>query len=123
MPKKVLLVDDSRTALMLTKMVLAERTTYDITTASDGAEAVLSAFAQKPDLILMDVVMPNKNGFEACQELRADPETTDIPVIMLTTRGEAECVETGFVAGCTEYLTKPVNADDLVKLLEAYLGE
>jgi CheY-like chemotaxis protein len=50
-------------------------------------------------------------------------KTADIPVILLTTQGEAECVETGFSAGCTEYLTKPVNADELVKLLEAYVGE
>lgn len=123
MSKRVLVVDDSRTALMLTMMILAERTPYEVSTAGDGAEAVLSAVANKPDLILMDVVMPNKNGFEACEELRANPETAHIPVILLTTRGEAECVEAGFTAGCTEYLTKPVNPDELVKLLEAYVGE
>jgi CheY-like chemotaxis protein len=123
MSKKVLLVDDSRTALMLTGMILTERTCYEVITANNGDEAVACAIAQSPDLILMDVVMPKKNGFEACEELRRNPATANVPVILLTTRGEAECVETGFIAGCTEYLTKPVNPDDLVQVLEAYLGE
>lgn len=123
MPKKVLIVDDSRTALMLNCMILAERTSYEVLTAGDGEDAVACATKERPDLILMDVVMPKKNGFEACAELRGNPATADIPVIMLTTRGEVECVEAGFMAGCTEYLTKPVNGDDLVKVLEAYLAD
>jgi DNA-binding response OmpR family regulator len=122
MPKQVLLVDDSRTALLLGKMVIAERTSYEIRTASDGQDAVEKAKAETPDLILMDVVMPRKNGFEACRELRQHAATASVPIILLTTRGEAECVETGFVNGCNDYLTKPINPDELVNMLEAYLG-
>lgn len=122
MAKQVLIVDDSRTALLLEKMVIAERTSYEIRTASDGQEAIERATREVPDLILMDVVMPRKNGFDACRELRQHPSTADVPIILLTTRGEAECVETGFVSGCNDYLTKPVNPDELVNMLEAYLG-
>ncbi len=121
MPKKILVVDDSRTALMHHCMLLVQRTPHQILTATDGEDAVVCAVREHPDLVLMDVVMPKKNGFQACEDLRANPETAGIPVIMLTTRGEAECVEAGFVAGCTEYLTKPVDGDELLKLLEAYL--
>jgi CheY-like chemotaxis protein len=123
MPKKVLVVDDSRTALLMATSILAQHTNYSIRTASDGEEAVQVARAELPDLILMDVVMPRLNGFEACKQLRHHDDTARIPIIMLTTRGEQECVEQGYLCGCNDYLTKPVNGNELVSMLEAYLGE
>mgnify|MGYP001766945148 CR=1 FL=1 len=110
---KVLVVDDSRTALMMTCMVLA-RGPFDVITASGGEEGITKALSERPDVILLDVVMPQVNGFDACRRLRADTATRSIPIIMLTTRGEAEHVETGFTVGCSEYLTKPVDGTELI---------
>jgi CheY-like chemotaxis protein len=73
--------------------------------------------------VLMDVVMPHMNGFEACKQMRQQPATREIPIVLLTTRGEESYMEAGFQSGCNDYLTKPVNGDELVKLLESYLGE
>lgn len=122
MPKKILIVDDSSTALMMETMILS-KTSYELVTASDGQQAVEKAHAEVPDLILMDVVMPNKNGFEACREIRGDARVAHIPIILVTTRGEEECVEIGFNSGCTDYITKPVNAQELVLLVQSYLEE
>ena len=120
--KKILLVDDSRTSLFMEQMIL-KKGPYDLVLASDGAEGVSKAESERPDLILMDVVMPKMTGFEALRELRARESTCDIPVIMVTTRGEGENVETGFASGCTDYLTKPIDAVALLAKVRNYLGE
>lgn len=122
MRKKILLVDDSNTILMMERMIL-QKFPYELITAHDGAEAVDKAIAEKPDLILMDVVMPRMDGFEACRRLHEEPATRAIPVIMVTTRGEANNVETGFALGCSEYVTKPINTLELVTKVRSYLGE
>lgn len=122
MRKKILLVDDSNTILMMERMIL-QKFSYELITAHDGAEAVDKAIAEKPDLILMDVVMPRMDGFEACRRLHQEPVTSAIPVIMVTTRGEANNVETGFELGCSEYVTKPINTLELITKVRSYLGE
>jgi CheY-like chemotaxis protein len=119
--KKILLVDDSKTALFVESMIL-RKGPYDLVTASDGVEAVEKAMAERPDLILMDVVMPRMGGFEACQALRECKDTQAIPIIMVTTRGEAANVETGFVSGCSDYVTKPINAVELLAKVSDHLG-
>jgi CheY-like chemotaxis protein len=121
--KKILLVDDSKTTLMMERAILEKRTKYQCVTASDGLEALTKAEDEHPDLVLMDVVMPHMNGFEACKKMREQPSTREIPIVLLTTRGEESYMEAGFQSGCNDYLTKPVNGDDLVRLLESYLGE
>lgn len=121
--KKILLVDDSRTALMMGRTILEKRTSYQCVTAMDGLEAVTKANEERPDLVLMDVVMPRMNGFEACKKMREQPATREIPIVLLTTRGEESYMEAGFQSGCNDYLTKPVNGEELVKLLHSYLGE
>jgi CheY-like chemotaxis protein len=80
MPKKILVVDDSKTALMMEREILERRTTYQCVTASDGREAVEKAQQERPDLILMDVVMPNMNGFEACKMMRQQPTRARFPL-------------------------------------------
>src|SRR5262249_61411020 len=86
--KKILVVDDSKTALFMVLMILRQEA-YDLITASDGEQALEMAAAEHPDLILMDVVMPRKPGFEACRELKKRDDTKTIPVILLTTPGAA----------------------------------
>jgi DNA-binding response OmpR family regulator len=119
--KKILLVDDADTILMMQRMILNK--SYDLVTAKDGEEAVAKAEAEQPDLILLDVVMPKMGGFEACRELRQKETTKEIPIIMVTTRGEEKNVETGFESGCNDYVTKPINGVELLSKVRNYLSE
>ena len=119
--KKILVVDDSRTALfMVTTILRKER--YELVTACDGEQALEMAAAERPDLILMDVIMPRKTGFEACRELKRREDTKGIPVILVTTRGEGENVEAGFQSGCNDYVTKPINAQELLTKVRDHMG-
>jgi DNA-binding response OmpR family regulator len=119
--KKILVVDDSKTALFMVTTIL-KREPYDLVTAHDGQQAVEMAVTERPDLILMDVVMPRKTGFEACRELKHREDTKSIPVILVTTRGEGENVETGFECGCNDYVTKPVNAQELLAKVRDHIA-
>ena len=121
--KKILLVDDSATARMMSRMILGSTANYELVSACDGQEGVEKALREKPDLILMDVVMPRLSGFQACALLRKEEQTKRTPIILLTTRGEEQWVQKGFESGCNDYLTKPFNESELVALLKNYLGE
>ena len=121
MRKKVLLVDDSATVLMMEKMLLAKGP-YQIVTARDGREAIEKAKSEQPDIVLLDVVMPNLDGLAACAAIRQQPETAHIPIVMVTTRGEESNVETAFRNGCTDYVTKPINGVELLTKLSNILG-
>ncbi len=120
--KKILLVDDSSTILMMEKFIL-RNDPYVLITASNGEEAVQKAISERPDLILLDVVMPRMSGFEACRLIRDHEAAKDIPIIMVTTRGEAQNVETGWVVGCTDYVTKPINATELLAKVRSLLSD
>jgi len=120
--KKILLVDDSSTILMMEKFIL-RNDPYVLITASNGEEAVRRAISEQPDLILLDVIMPRMNGFEACRLIRENEASKHIPIIMVTTRGEAGNVENGWVSGCTDYVTKPINATELLAKVRSLLGE
>lgn len=122
MAKKILLVDDSSTVLMMEKMILSQAR-YQLSTAKNGVEAVARARADRPDLILMDVVMPELDGFGALAAIRGDEGTRDIPVIMVTTRGEAHSLEQGYARGCNDYVTKPVDSAELLAKVRNLLGE
>src|ERR1051326_3951906 len=102
--KKILLVDDTETILLMEKMILSR--SYDLVTAKNGEDAITRAIAEQPDLILMDVVMPKMDGLEACKQIKEIPGIGSIPIIMVTTRGEAKNVETAFANGCTDYVNK-----------------
>jgi DNA-binding response OmpR family regulator len=119
--KKILLVDDSATILMMERMIL-NKGPYDLVTAANGEEAVAMARRERPDVILMDVVMPKMNGFEACRAIRSDETIKGTPIIMVTTRGEEANVEAGFGSGCTDYVTKPINTTELLAKLRNVLG-
>lgn len=121
MKKKVLLVDDSNTVLLMEKMILAKGP-YEIVTARDGVEAVAKAKSEQPDVILLDVMMPNLDGLSACAAIRSNPETAHIPIVMVTTRGEEVNIETAFRNGCTDYVTKPINGLELLTKLQSILG-
>jgi DNA-binding response OmpR family regulator len=122
MAKKILVVDDSKTSLFLEQMIL-RKGHYAVVTADDGEEAVSRALSEKPDLVLMDVMMPKLDGFGAVRRLRSDPATRHVPVIMVTTRGERSHVVTGFESGCTDYVTKPVDSLELLAKVRRCLHE
>ena len=119
--KKILLVDDSSTALMIAQVLLS-RAAYEVVLARNGREAIAKAKAELPDLILMDVVMPYMNGIEALRAIRANQITQDIPIILVTTRGDGDSVEAGFASGCNDYVTKPINGPELLGKLRDQLG-
>jgi CheY-like chemotaxis protein len=121
MKRKVLLVDDSSTVLLMEKMILAKGP-YEIVTARDGVEGVAKAKSEQPDVILLDVMMPNLDGLSACAAIRADEATAHIPIVMVTTRGEEHNIETAFRNGCTDYVTKPINGLELLTKLNNILG-
>jgi CheY-like chemotaxis protein len=120
-PKKILLVDDSSTVLMMEKMLLAG-CGYDIVVARDGEEGVQKATSELPDLILLDLIMPKVDGVEACRRIRAQPSTSAIPIIMVTTRSEAEVVENSYKTGCNDYINKPINNSELLAKVRSFLG-
>ena len=118
--KKILIVDDSPTTLMMEKMILKQEP-YELIVAKDGQEAVDLAIEHQPDLILLDVVMPVMDGFEACRQLRERAATRSTPIIMVTTRGEEKHVELGFESGCSDYVTKPIDGLELLSKIRNYL--
>ena len=122
MKKKILLVDDSATILMMERMILT-KFPYEVLTAVDGEQAIALAVAEQPDLILMDVVMPKMNGFDACRRIRQEDPIKGTPIIMVTTRGEVQNMENGFESGCNDYVTKPINPTELMAKLRTFLGD
>jgi DNA-binding response OmpR family regulator len=120
--KKILTVDDSNMILMMEKMILKQGP-YDLVTASDGAAAVETALAERPDLILLDIVMPKMDGIEACKQIRSHEATKETPIIMVTTRGESETENLAYEAGCTDYVTKPIDGPDLLSKMRKLLSE
>ena len=118
--KKILLIDDSKTVLFTAKMILSD---YDLVTASDGEEGVLKAISERPDLILLDVIMPRLDGFGACRRIREYETLRPLPIIMMTTRGEPHNIQEGYESGCTEYITKPFDGAELLERIRNFLGE
>ena len=117
---KILIVDDSLTELHLLSRILEDEG-YQTLTAKDGDEWIELARQQLPDLILMDVVMPGLNGFQATRRLSRDPVTADIPVIMVTTKGQETDREWGLRQGALDYMVKPVEGPSLVARVKSAL--
>jgi len=116
----VLVVDDSPTELHIWKGIL-EEAGYSVILAESGEDGVEQARATKPDLILMDVVMPGLNGFQATRQLSRDPETANIPVIMVTTKDQETDRTWGLRQGAREYIVKPVSSENLLSKIRAIL--
>jgi two-component system, OmpR family, alkaline phosphatase synthesis response regulator PhoP len=115
MSKRVLLVDDEERVLGLAEATLAIDDSYEITTAADGEEAIAVCKAQKPDLIFLDLLMPKKDGITVCRELKEDPETRDIKIIMLTAMSQEADRLTALKVGADGYMTKPFSPKALLE--------
>jgi pilus assembly protein CpaE len=120
MPKTILVVDDDLATLKLVGLVL-DQEGYDVATARSGEEGLERARLQNPDLILLDVMMPDMSGYEVVQRLRADPATTRVPILMVTAKSDLDDQITGFEVGADDYLTKPFHRDELVSRVESVL--
>jgi len=120
MAEKILIVDDDVNALKLIGYTL-HREGYEIVVAQSGQEALVKAREEEPQLIILDIMMPHMDGYEVCRRLRATPQTAQVPVIMLTAKGQVEDKVTGFEAGADDYLTKPVIPAELVARVKALL--
>ena len=117
---RVLIVDDSPSQLMAMKLVI-ERLGHEAVTAEDGALGVEAAKREMPDLILMDVVMPNLNGFQATRSISKNPDTAHIPIILVTTKDQETDRVWGQRQGARGYLTKPVDGKLLVQTIQGVL--
>jgi twitching motility two-component system response regulator PilH len=117
----ILIIDDSPTELHLFKNML-EKNGFRTLIADSGEEGIRQAQSQKPDCILMDVVMPGMNGFQATRKLTRDPSTSDIPVIMITTKDQETDKIWGMRQGAVEYLVKPVAENELVAKINAVVA-
>jgi len=117
----VLVVDDSPTEMHLIRGIL-EKGGYQVITAVDGESGVAEAKHSKPDLILMDVVMPGLNGFQATRQLSRNPETSQIPIIMVTTKSQETDRAWGLRQGAREYVVKPVAAGELLNKIKSILN-
>jgi twitching motility two-component system response regulator PilH len=118
----ILVVDDSPTEVHIFKKIL-EKQGYGIVVAKDGQEGVEIATKVHPDLIIMDVVMPVLNGFQATRQLKNKEETADIPVIMVTTKDQQTDINWGMRQGADEYLVKPVAPAELLGRIRELLNE
>lgn len=116
--RTVLVVDDSPTERYYLTDIL-RKNGYDVITANSGEEGISRAKSDKPDLILMDVVMPGLNGFQATRMLSRDADTKDTPVIMCTTKDQETDRIWGMRQGAAEYLVKPIAAEDLIAKIKA----
>ena len=117
MAKTILVVDDERHIVRLVQVNL-ERAGYEVTTAYDGVEALEAVNVELPDMIILDVMMPRMDGFEALKKLRADDKTKDIPVIMLTAKAQDADIFKGWSSGVDSYLTKPFNPRELLAFVD-----
>lgn len=118
---KILLVDDEPDVLDVLNLVLTRRG-FDVCTARSGMECLVTAQAQRPDLILLDIMMPGMDGWEALKLLKIDPETRAIPVIIVSARAEPKDKIRGLQEGAIDYITKPFGARDVIAKIEAVLG-
>lgn len=117
---KILIADDNPANVELLEAYLAAFD-YDIEVAVDGADAMEKVASFEPDLILLDVMMPKLSGFEVCERIKGDPQTKGIMVLMVTALSELGDIERAVVAGCDDYLSKPVVKLELLKRVENML--
>jgi two-component system alkaline phosphatase synthesis response regulator PhoP/two-component system response regulator VicR len=117
MPKKILVVDDERQIVKLVEINL-RKAGYDVVCAYDGVEALEKVQSDRPHMIVLDVMMPRMNGFDVLKKLQANPETEQIPVIMLTAKAQDADIFAGWQSGVSSYLTKPFNPRELLTFVQ-----
>ena len=121
MSKRILIADDEPN-IVVSLEFLMKREGFEVQVAVDGEAALQAIAAQQPDLILLDIMLPKKDGFEVCQQIRANPQWQSLKVVMLTAKGRDTEVSKGLALGADAYMTKPFSTRDLVAQVRQLLG-
>jgi DNA-binding response OmpR family regulator len=121
MAHKILIVDDEPN-IVISLEFLMKKEGFEIAIATDGEEALAKVASFGPDLMLLDVMMPKKSGFEVCEALRADPANANLQIVMLTAKGRDTEVAKGLAIGADAYVTKPFSTKELVAKVKSMLG-
>lgn len=121
MAHKILIVDDEPN-IVISLEFLMKKEGFEIAVANDGEEALAKVSSFGPDLMLLDVMMPKKSGFEVCEALRADPANASLQIVMLTAKGRDTEVAKGLAIGADAYITKPFSTKELVAKVKSMLG-
>ncbi|MCB1820761.1 MAG: response regulator [Candidatus Competibacteraceae bacterium] len=122
MANKILVVDDEPN-IVLSLEFLMKQAGFQVRTASDGEAALAAITAEPPDLVLLDVMMPRKNGYEVCQAIRSNPGWANLRIIMLTAKGREVEREKGLALGADDYITKPFSTQEVVERVRELLTE
>ena len=121
MAKKILIADDEQN-IVISLEFLMKREGFEVLIANDGEEAVRRIRSDPPDLVLLDVMMPKKSGFEVCQEIKADPALAAVRILMLTAKGRDTEVAKGLALGADAYMTKPFSTKELLAKVKDMLA-
>lgn len=121
MSKRILIADDEPN-IVVSLEFLMKREGFEVQVAVDGEAALQAIAAQQPDLILLDIMLPKKDGFEVCQQIRSNPQWQSLKVVMLTAKGRDTEVSKGLALGADAYMTKPFSTRDLVAQVRQLLG-
>lgn len=121
MTKKILIVDDEPNIVMSLEFLM-RKAGFEVAVAVDGEDALAQVARLNPDLVLLDVMMPKKSGYEVCEALRADPARAGMKIVMLTAKGRETEVAKGMALGADAYVTKPFSTKDLVAQVVGLLG-
>ena len=121
MGNKILIVDDEPNIARSLSFVL-NKDGYDVSVAEDGDQAMAIIRDSKPDILILDVMMPNKNGYDVCREIKSDAELRDIHIMMLTAKGQKGDLEMGLLQGADEYITKPFSPMKIAARVKKLLG-
>jgi DNA-binding response OmpR family regulator len=122
MSKRILIVDDEPN-IVVSLEFLMKREGFEVAVAADGEAALKSIDEMKPDLVLLDIMLPKKNGFEVCQTIRANPDLQAVKIVMLTAKGRDTEIAKGTALGADAYMTKPFSTKDLIAQVRQILGE
>ncbi len=118
---RILVVEDEESLLKLESILLSSKG-YNVTGVMDGKSALEEVMAHRPDLVILDIMLPEIDGFEVCRRIKENPATSDIPVIMLTAKKNSQDVARGTEVGASAYLTKPFKSAKVIEVIEELLG-
>lgn len=121
MSQSILVVDDEPMARTLLRLMLV-RAGFEVIEAENGYDALTKIEAKAPDVVILDVMMPEMDGFTVCEKLRANAQTAHLPIIMLSAKTDQQSIKRGKDAGADEYLTKPISHDELTRHVHRILG-